>query len=213
MSLPPGSPPMPVSPRKLLLAALAAFLSAAIILAAFVLPAEYGIDPLGTGKATGLLALQPSATNFPAAPASKSDLPRRQGPATLYAAAYKLDSREIVLQPYDFVEYKYYLVKGAGMSFAWKASAPVNQEFHGEEDAENSTTQSYEKDTRSEGSGSLVAPFNGIHGWYWENPGNRPITVRIDSAGFYKYSVEIHSNGLRQRHDVRSITDLAPAKG
>ena len=43
--------------QRLLVAAGAALLGAGIILVAFVLPAEYAVDPLGTGARTGLLDL------------------------------------------------------------------------------------------------------------------------------------------------------------
>src|SRR4029450_9759781 len=43
--------------QRLLIAAGAALLGAGIILVAFVLPAEYAVDPLGTGARTGLLDL------------------------------------------------------------------------------------------------------------------------------------------------------------
>ena len=46
-----------VSIKKLMLAAFAAVLIAVLVFVGAVLPAEYGVDPLGTGEALGLLAL------------------------------------------------------------------------------------------------------------------------------------------------------------
>jgi hypothetical protein len=55
-----------VSIKKLSLAALGAVLIAALVFVGAVLPAEYGIDPLGTGDALGLLALaQVVAQEYP----------------------------------------------------------------------------------------------------------------------------------------------------
>lgn len=54
----PGTPP---SRRALALATLAAFGIALLVLVLFVLPAEYGIDPTGVGKAIGLTALDGSS--------------------------------------------------------------------------------------------------------------------------------------------------------
>ena len=49
--------PQAPSLAKILLATVVAFIVASIILVVAVLPAEYGIDPLGTGKALGLMDL------------------------------------------------------------------------------------------------------------------------------------------------------------
>jgi hypothetical protein len=34
------------------------------------------------------------------------------------------------------------------------------------------------------GSGRLVAPFAGQHGWYWLNRGQQPVTVKVSVTGF-----------------------------
>ena len=44
----------PISKKKLLTYFALAYLGAAALLVAAVLPAEYGIDPLGIGKVTGI---------------------------------------------------------------------------------------------------------------------------------------------------------------
>src|SRR5439155_19377510 len=51
-----------------------------------------------------------------------------------------------------------------------------------------------ESSSRGSGaSGTLTAPFSGIHGWYWENLGNQEITVTLTSSGFYNMSHEFRS--------------------
>ena len=52
-------PELPTLPsrRKVLIATGVALLTAAALLFGAILPAEYGIDPLGTGRLLGLLAL------------------------------------------------------------------------------------------------------------------------------------------------------------
>ena len=35
------------------------------------------------------------------------------------------------------------------------------------------------------GSGSLVAPFAGEHGWYWLNVSNNPVTVTLNLTGYF----------------------------
>ena len=46
---------------------------------------------------------------------------------------------------------------------------------------------------RNEASGTLTAPFSGIHGWYWENTTDQEITVTLTSAGYYNLSHEFRS--------------------
>ena len=46
---------------------------------------------------------------------------------------------------------------------------------------------------KSEASGTLTAPFPGIHGWYWENTTDQEITVTLTTAGYYNLSHEFRS--------------------
>ena len=41
----------------------------------------------------------------------------------------------------------------------------------------------------SAASGTVTAPFSGIHGWYWENPGTQTTTVTLSAAGCYKMAL------------------------
>jgi hypothetical protein len=122
---------------------------------------------------------------------------------------------EITLQPYEYVEYKYQLEQGATMLYAWNASAPLIQDFHGERASAASgrgpTEESFDKQDRRQASGTLTAPFTGIHGWYWENPSGAPITVRLTSSGFYASAVEIRSDRTRHPHALRAVETLSAA--
>jgi hypothetical protein len=181
---------------------------AAVLLGTVVLPAEYGIDPLGTGRMLGLTALSaPPSLPEEAVRDSAKLTPVQEGAISHYASSYKFDSAEFTIAPYDYVEYKYRLEKGASMEYAWTANSEVIQDFHGARDSADSsnTEESYDKRQRHEAFGSLLAPFDGIHGWYWENPGGTPITVKLKTAGFYSSAVEIRSD--RTRHN-RDLTDL-----
>ncbi len=43
----------------------------------------------------------------------------------------------------------------------------------------------FKQATASRSDGSLVAPVDGVHGWYWQNKSAKPIVVRLRIAGFY----------------------------
>jgi hypothetical protein len=200
-------------PRKLLKACIISFLATVVLAVTVVLPAEYGIDVLGTGRALGLTAIDQPVLEDVSMDIENPGQPVADGPITHLGTLYRVESREIILQPYDYIEYKYHLVQGASMLFAWSVESPVNQDFHGDpENYPEEPTESFNTSTRSRDSGSFVAPFPGVHGWFWENPGPTPIRIQLYSAGFYDFSVEIRSNRERIRHELAPISDQMPAE-
>src|SRR5690349_25067099 len=56
--------------------------------------------------------------------------PKPGGPLTPSAKTYKVDAQEFFLTPDDFVEYKFRLNTGERMIFNWKATGPVEVDFH-----------------------------------------------------------------------------------
>ena len=180
--------------QRLAVAVGAALLAAGLILVMFVLPAEFAVDPLGTGAKFGLLPLgvvgqQVAALNKTSATTSGA------GQGAIIVAQEKPFQQESVnftLKPREGMEYKYRLDKGEALLYSWNATAPVNYELHAEPDgAPSGYAQSYEKKSASTGaSGTLIAPFPGIHGWYWENTTDQAVTVTLKSAGYYNLSHE-----------------------
>jgi len=195
------------SARKLALASGAALAAAAALLLIAVLPAEYGIDPLGTGKALGLLALSQAGRLEPVPPPQGAALvPVSEGNVALYPGEYKVDSRVFVLGPYEYVEFKYHLGKDAVMLFSWSADGNVLQDFHGDPDgAAAAAAQSYDKKPRRKSDGMFTAPFSGIHGWYWENAGADTVTIKVTTAGFYTTAHQFTMKNTREERHVRGI--------
>jgi hypothetical protein len=143
-------------------------------------------------------------------PGGQAFAPTVRGPAAVYPGSFKTDSTEFVLGPYEFVEYKYHLEQGASMLYSWKATVPVIHEFHGDRDGTIDEPVSYDKrDTRGE-SGSFAAPFSGIHGWYWENPGAESVTISVASAGFYTSAIEFRSDNTRRPHSLDEPRGTTP---
>ena len=174
-----------------------AVLAAGLALVMIVLPAEYGVDPLGTGSRLGLLPLgvvgqQVGALNRAAA--------AREAAHNAVVAGeehpFRQETVEFKIEPRDFVEYKYRLDKGQALLYSWTATSSLSYELHAEPDgAPRGYAESYEKQPQAQGaSGTLTAPFSGIHGWYWENTGDQPVTVTLRSAGFYSMSHEFHKD-------------------
>ena len=183
-----------VAKQRLAVAAGAALLGAGLILVMFVMPAEYGVDPLGTGARLGLTELGATGKQIAALEASATNTAE----ATIVVGQdkpYKSETVDFIVGPRQGMEYKYRLDKGEALLYSWKATGPVNVEFHAEPDgAPRGYAQTYEKsDRQTAASGTLTAPFAGIHGWYWENTTDQPITVTLTSAGYYNLSHEFRS--------------------
>ena len=192
----------------------AALVAAGAILAAFVLPAEYAIDPLGTGRLLGLTQIaSPQVGAVDAAPSEGATMtPVARGPIGEYPGQFKLDVFTIELAPYEYIEYKYRLEKGATMLYSWTATAGVIHDFHAERAASATdggpVEESFDKQNRRQASASYSAPFSGIHGWYWENPSGEPIRIHLTSAGFYSSAVEIRSDRTRRTPALRTLDSL-----
>jgi hypothetical protein len=185
--------PVIIARERIALAAGAALLVAGIILVVAVLPAEYGVDPTGIGRALGLTAMSDVAKSVEALGAGRAAA-GAGGIQTLAPRDRKFQEETVDFKigPGAFVEYKYRLEKGEALLYSWKATGPVNVDIHAEPDgAPRGYAESYEKRDRvTQASGTLTAPFSGIHGWYWLNQGKTDATVTLSSAGFYKISHE-----------------------
>lgn len=98
------------------------------------------------------------------------------------------DSINITIPARGDKEYKLYLVKGAILEYTWNtAGAALFFDFHGEPAGDTSGFfKSFKKSTDSQSSGSLVASFDGTHGWYWKNNTSSPVTITLKTKGEYQ---------------------------
>jgi len=185
--------PVIIARERIAFAAGAALLVAGLILVIAVLPAEYGVDPLGIGRRLGLTAMSDVAKRVEALGADRAAAGAGgTQPIAPRDGGFREESVDFAIAPGKFVEYKYRLEKGEALLYSWKATGPVNVDIHAEPDgAPQGYAESYEKNDRvTRGSGTLTAPFSGIHGWYWQNQGDSEVTVTLASAGYYKLSHE-----------------------
>ena len=178
----------PASGWKILVATGAALVVAVVVLLGAILPAEYGLDPLGTGEALGLLALA------------------QVQPIETEPGEYRLDSAELVVRPSEWVEYTYRIEEGGGMLFSWQATGELSYNFHSAPDgAPPGYAESFDAQENDQAHGSYTAPFSGIHGWYWENNGNDYVTISLTTAGFYSSAQEARDrvSGYHELRDLR----------
>jgi hypothetical protein len=164
------------SVKSLVLASSLAVLLAFIVLITAVLPVEYGIDPTGFGEVMGLSALSGSSKGRPVVASCKDQL------------AEWSDSVTLVVPGHSGLEYKFHLLKGAKLDYAWKTEgADVYFDLHGEPKGDKSGYfKSFKISTENQSAGTLTAEFEGPHGWYWENKSQSPITIILNTQGDYR---------------------------
>jgi hypothetical protein len=158
---------------------------ALLILFAAVLPAEYGIDPIKTGKLLRLTGIAQSDTN-----AGGRAIPVKTGLYTVEPGTYKVDTEDIGLHSGEGFEIKYHMQRGATIVFAWKADGPLQFEFHGEPDQKPKPDyfESYLLENRlgqDHFYGSFIAPTTGVHGWFWNNKTKGDIRMHLSVSGFF----------------------------
>ncbi len=173
--------PIAVSTSKIFKATLIALGVALVLLFTAILPAEYGIDPLRTGKLLRLTGISQGGGGAGVV---------RTGIYTLQPSGYKVSTEDIGLHPGEGFEIKYHMVKGAAIVFAWKADGPMQFEFHGEPDQKPKPDyfESYLQDYRTgrkEFYGSFIAPSTGVHGWFWKNATNQDVRMHLTVSGFF----------------------------
>jgi hypothetical protein len=169
-----------------------AIVAGGIVFVGAILPAEFGRDPLGLGRATGVTALWTPEERPVAASAEKAAASRS------YPLPFRSDLIEVPLDTYESgrpseLEYKVHLRKGSTLIYSWEAPGVTNpdefySEFHGHTIARGRTmtVSEYRKAPGFRDNGALVAPFDGVHGWYFQNSTAHPVKVRVRLSGFYE---------------------------
>ncbi|WP_394749175.1 hypothetical protein [Spongiimicrobium salis] len=203
-----------LSKKQLLKSICIAIAISLIVYVTAVLPAEYNIDPLGTGKLLGFSKLYVEHEESTAAPISnvsghifnfrKIELEKLGSgpnvpkpveandpvPTTQYSQ--KEDTIRVLVPAGKGVEYKFNALKLGLIHYEWRTdnNAVVYIDFHGEVFQENPPAdvfyESYTLAYSNNMAGSFTAPFKGRHGWYFRNDTKEDITVRLRLKGAYE---------------------------
>lgn len=106
---------------------------------------------------------------------------------------YQEGEYEILVLHNTDLEYKLGLNEGESITYRWTVEMDepelLTAEFHGHthrEGDEPGTVMFYKIHQDGEEVGTLVAPFDGIHGWYFDNRSTQDVTVKLRVAGFYE---------------------------
>ncbi len=180
-----------LSAGRVLAVAAAAAVLGTVIMFAVVLPAEFNRDPLGFGRLTGLDRLSAPVSH----PPEQEDGGFRF--AREYARSFRSDTVDLELAAAgrrgDRLEHKVWMEQDATLIYEWTVPEIANPEdfysdFHGhtlDEDG-NNVLATYRQADGTYAKGALITPFDGEHGWYFENRSANPVVVRVKISGFYR---------------------------
>ena len=200
------------SRSSLVKAAIWTFIGGALISVLFVMPAEYGVDPTGIGEKIGLTQLAGvSAPTIDAAPrvvqGAFPEAPEEfdyYDPEVLgdpfsrtHGTPFRSDRIEVPIDEFEQVEVKAVMKQGDAFVYTWRLveGDTVYTDFHADPHQVDQFPPEYwirylESESNGE-SGSLVAPFDGNHGWYWLNIEENPIRIELEVHGYYESVEEI----------------------
>ncbi len=194
--------------RKILKSIILAFFIGTIILLVAVLPAEYGIDLLGTGKLFGFSKLHnkevemnktsTSGLNFKKIilndVGSSTDILKpieANNPPPKQQFLKREDVIKVIVPAKKGIEYKVKMLKYGSMKYEWSTTDQiVFTDFHGEVKQDNPPKdvfyESYTVAYSNNMGGTLTAPFEGKHGWYFKNLIDDDVVVIIKLKGEYE---------------------------
>ncbi|MHB1400478.1 MAG: transmembrane anchor protein [Trichloromonadaceae bacterium] len=188
------------STGKLLRSTAVAALIATVLLITTILPAEYGIDPTGIGRALGLtqmgeikvsLAAEAVAADAQPAPPIEAAAPLTQPAAVAAesAPAGQQHTMTVNLKPGQSAEIKLAMRKDARVNYEWSSvGGAVNYDTHGDPvGAPKNFYHGYGKGkNETSQAGELQAAFDGTHGWFWRNRSQQEVTITLTTSGDYE---------------------------
>lgn len=103
--------------------------------------------------------------------------------------AVSTDSISVVVPAKAGIEYKVSIQEGETLEYSWETDGPeLFFDFHGEPKGDTTGYfESYKKGTSIRSNGSVTTPFEGTHGWYWQNKSSAPVSVRLEIKGNYQF--------------------------
>jgi hypothetical protein len=162
-----------------------------------------GVGPIGFVM-VGLAQTQQPLNPAGGQPGGPPVEPKPGGPLTPVPTSYKVDAIEFLLTPDQFVEYKFNLKPGMIMVFNWKATAPVDVDFHTVPDGKPiSASETFMRGVASSGQGTYRAPYAGLHGWYWKNTGKSDVRIILNASGFFTEARMFSGDPVGEQMEVK----------
>lgn len=149
----------------------------------------------GTPAAAPVAPAAAPAAGTPTAAAPVTAAPAAAGAAGAAAAPASAGANshvtEVALEPGQGREIKLAMREGARVTYEWTvAGGVVNSDTHA--DKPGTPYHGYAKGrNQASDQGTLVAAFEGKHGWFWRNRGKQPVTVTLRTNGDYQGLEEV----------------------
>ncbi|MBL1148471.1 MAG: transmembrane anchor protein [Pseudomonadota bacterium] len=185
------------STGKLIKSTIIAAVTAGFLLVTVVMPAEYGIDPTGIGKTIGLKKMgdiKVSLAEEAAADKAKSLIAQDGSanstivePTPEAAPAILVHEMQVTLSPDEGTEIKVAMAKGAKVTYSWWTDGgKANFDIHGDSKELKIDYHNYEKGSKKRvDNATIVADFDGSHGWFWRNRTSKIMTITLQTKGEY----------------------------
>ncbi len=189
------------STGKLIKSTILAAIAAGVLLVTVVMPAEYGIDPTGIGKAIGLQKMGEIKTSLAEEAAAdavkdmavkvevepvKEETTVITSEPILPETAILNHEKQFTLAPDEGTEIKVDMSKGAVVKYTWWTDGgKANFDVHGDSKALKISYHKYYKGSDQKREGALEAAFDGSHGWFWRNRTSDNITITLQTNGEY----------------------------
>ena len=192
------------STKSLIKSTVIAFGTAAILLVAVVMPAEYGIDPTGVGELLGLkkmgeikmsLAKEAAEDDVAVKQASNQNTETIKETESVAVAevednvnnGIKKETISLTLEPDAGAEVKAVMKKGGKVVYRWESSGgKINFDVHGDSKKLSIKYHNYEKGSVKTKEGTIIAAFDGSHGWFWRNRTGETVTISLEVSGDYE---------------------------
>ncbi len=120
------------------------------------------------------------------------DIPLSDNTFSESTISYKSGTYEIPIYAYEALEFQVAILENDSINYEWSVDmenpALLDVEFHGHTDRigeEPALLMYYKLHNDGKGSGTLNAPFSGIHGWYLNNRSEEDIVITLNLSGFY----------------------------
>jgi len=188
------------STGKLVKSTIVAAIIAGALLVTVVMPAEYGIDPTGVGKAIGLKKMGEIKTSLAEEAATEEameanaeggsveEMPVKEvsnasvSEAALPATTTLNHEMQFTLAPDDAAEIKVDMSKGSTVKYSWRTDGgKANFDVHGDSKKLDIGYHGYSKGSEQKRDGEIEAAFDGSHGWFWRNRTSSDLTITLQT--------------------------------
>ncbi|WP_103070269.1 hypothetical protein [Aquimarina sediminis] len=192
--------------KQLIKSTFIALLIGGVVLVTAVLPAEYNIDLLGTGKIFGFsklyvkeapeiepqLSFKKLKLEKLGSPASVPKPIEANNPPPAEQFLERTDTIKVIVPAGKGIEYKFKALKYGSVKYEWTTIGDeiVYIDFHGEVKQDDPPKEvfyeSYTLAYSNNMAGTITIPFEGKHGWYFRNNNQNDVTVTIRLKGEYE---------------------------